>query len=504
MKPFALLVVGLLSVSEGAAQLKSQSSQQIVVPPGAEVACPFDSSKAQLPVICGRLKVPENYGDAQGRSIEIAFMVVKARQNIDPLNPVIYISGGPGAPSLVYIEMLVATPEIHDVVVDRDWVFFDQRGEGRSTPALYCPPGEKDRFAQISACRDNLTKQGIDLSQYNSARSASDIEALRKALGVKQWNIWGTSYGTKVAFAVARYYPSSVRSIVHDAAGLPEDQEMVDDFRGTEVALDRLFSKCATDAACSMKFPGLRSRFLAALSQLRQQPISLGDARFNDGRVMRFVRNNLFGGGSPAIFEQRVQNMLIYMDAAARADGALMLKIEMGMPKEVDPFDQNPVPVQGYFHLGQHLSVDCNEEKPFESLDEYKGAAAKSEIVRSLFGDQGGQGVLKECSLWPSGRADPIENTHVYYDGPQLVFTGELDASLSGLAGFKIAMLYANATNVMFRNGTHAQVHLADYPPKSKDDYRMCALGLARQFFHDPQRNLDAACAETRKLHLVQ
>lgn len=468
-----------------------------------KVACPFDSSKALLPVTCGRLKVPENYDDP-GKVIEIAFMVVKARQNIDPENPVIYMSGGPGAPSLVYAELLVTTPHIHDVVVDRDWVFFDQRGAGRSTPALYCPPGEKNRLTRIKACRDQLIKQGIDLSQYNSARSASDMEALRKALGVKQWNLWGTSYGAKLGFSMARHYPSSVRSIVHDSAGLPEDQEMVDDFRGTEVALNKLFSKCATDAACSSKFPQLRSRFLAALPRLRQQPLSIGDARLNDGRVMGFIRNNLFGGSSPLIFEQRVQNLLTYMDAAARSDGELMLNIEQRMPKEVDPFDETPVPVQGWFHLGQHLSIGCNEEKPFESMEEYQQAAAKSEIIRSLFGSEGGLGLFKQCALWPSGRAEPIENTHVYYDGPQLVFTGELDASLSGLAGYKIEMLYANATNVVFRNAAHGQVRLADYPPKSKDDYRLCALGLARQFFADPQRTLDTRCAETRKLRLVQ
>jgi len=86
----------------------------------------------------------------------------------------------------------------------------------------------------------------------------------------------------------------------------------------------------------------------------------------------------------------------------------------------------------------------------------------------------------------------------------QLVFTGELDASLSGLAGYKTEMLYANARNVVFRNAGHAQVALANYPPKTVDDYRLCALRLARQFFADPQRRLDTSCTESRKLRLVQ
>jgi pimeloyl-ACP methyl ester carboxylesterase len=449
------------------------------------------------------LKVPENY-TAPGRSIEIAFMVVSPRHNIDPGYPVIYLSGGPGAPSLVFAEMLVTTPGIHEVVVDRDWVFLDQRGAGRSVPSLRCPSQGEDYLARVKACRDQLITQGVDLSQYNSARSASDVEALRKALGVKQWNLWGASYGSRLAFTVARYYPASVRSIVHDAVELPENQVFVDDFRGTEGALDKLLTKCAVDAACSSKFPQLRSRFLAAILPLREQPVAVGGARFDDNKVLHFIGDSLGGGsgGSPLTFEHRIQSLLAYIDAAARGDGELMLHIEKGMVEE-DPCAKTNVPVEGYFSLGQHLSIDCNEEKPFESMGEYQQAAAKSEVLRSLLGDKGGIGVFRQCALWPAGRAEPIENTHVSYDGPQLAFSGELDASLSGRAGYEIEMLYANATNVVFRNAMHGQVHLANCPSTSEDDYRLCALKMARQFLADPQGSLDTRCAQARKLRLV-
>ncbi|HEV2718915.1 MAG TPA: alpha/beta fold hydrolase, partial [Thermoanaerobaculia bacterium] len=187
------------------------------------VACPFDTSKALLPVTCGRLKVPENYDDPKSRSIEVAFMVVSPQSKIDQ-NPVIFLSGGPGSPSLVHVETLVTLPAIREIVVDRDWVFFDQRGGGRSIPSLYCQPDD-DWFRRIKTCRDRLIKEGVDLSQYNSARISADMEALRNALGVKQWNVWGASYGARLAFTVARYYPSSVRSLLVDGPDLPEDQE---------------------------------------------------------------------------------------------------------------------------------------------------------------------------------------------------------------------------------------------------------------------------------------
>src|SRR6185295_6698459 len=86
-----------------------------------KVACPFDASKALLPVECGRLKVPESY-DHPGRTIEVAFMIVHPRHNREPGNPVIFLSGGPGSPSLVHAETLVTLPAISEIVVDRDWV----------------------------------------------------------------------------------------------------------------------------------------------------------------------------------------------------------------------------------------------------------------------------------------------------------------------------------------------------------------------------------------------
>lgn len=463
-----------------------------------EVTCPFDSTRALLPVTCGRLSVPENHA-APGRSIEIAFMVVRPRHKSDPEHPVLFLSGGPGAPSLVYAEMLVADSQVYDIVVDRSWVFYDQRGSGRSSPALRCPR-DPNYLRRVAACRDSLLRMGVDLSQYNSASSARDIEALRNALGVRQWNLWGISYGSRLAFAVARDFPGSVRSIIHDGPSYPEGPEIIDDFRGTEVAIHRLLAKCASDAACAARYPDLRSRFLAALPRLRTAPVAVGNERIDDNRLISYIRGYLFSG-DPALLERRVQGLLAYMDAAARGDGRAMGQIDSSMPRGGS--DEPPIPVQGWFHLGQNLSIECNEERSFESPEQYSQAAAESEIVRALFGADGGLGEFQVCALWPSGRADPIRKTRVPYDGPQLAFSGELDASLSGLSGYRIAMLHPNARNIVFRNALHGQVHLADVPPKSVDDYRRCALTLARQFLAAPQGALDTRCAETRRLRLV-
>jgi hypothetical protein len=227
-----------------------------------------------------------------------------------------------------------------------------------------------------------------------------------------------------------------------------------------------------------------------------------GEERIGDERVAGFMVDTLYGGAVPT-FERRVQRVIAYADAAARGDGAAMLQIEKKMSDETPPRSQ--LPDQGRWAVGQNLSIDCREEKVFESMEEYAQAAAKSELVRSLLGRDGGIWAFRACALWPVGRADPIENTRVYYDGPILAFTGELDPTLSGLAGYKIEMIYANARNVVFRNSGHVQFYIRTYNYSEEEyPYRRCALELGRQFHADPQRRLDTRCAETRKLRLTQ
>src|SRR6266446_10819134 len=88
----AVLLLNVLAILNmaafGAGALKAATPSQVE---GSleKVACPFDSSKALLPVTCGRLKVPENYDDPKGRSIEIAVMIVSPPTKRDPDDPVI-------------------------------------------------------------------------------------------------------------------------------------------------------------------------------------------------------------------------------------------------------------------------------------------------------------------------------------------------------------------------------------------------------------------------------
>ena len=204
---------------------------------------------------------------------------------------------------------------------------------------------------------------------------------------------------------------------------MPEGQELIDDARGTEVALNELFAKCATDSACAAAYPQLRNRFNAALPRLREQPLTVGERRYDDAAMLRFIRNWLYPRGY-STFEQRIQSLLTFMDAAIRGDARTMLethqrmRTEEGLGTRVDP----PRPPHSRYSVGMTLSVYCHESAPFASRELYERAVPGSAILRALlqgFGDD------TACSPWSAGKAAASSKTG-FYGGPRHASGGPL------------------------------------------------------------------------------
>ena len=175
-------------------------------------------------VECGWVIVPEDHARPEGKTIKLAVARFKSDASQPEPDPVIYLEGGPGGSALKsytsQFDFLFGP-----LLEKRDVVLFDQRGTGYSQPALACPEYNqavidmlpKDMTAAESetvankallACRDRLVKEGVNLDMYNSAQNAADIEALRQALGYDQVNLYGISYGTRLALTALRDAPA--------------------------------------------------------------------------------------------------------------------------------------------------------------------------------------------------------------------------------------------------------------------------------------------------------
>ncbi len=96
--------------------------------------------------------------------------------------PAIFVHGGPGGGGSTEVRRFF-NPELYKIIV------FDQRGCGRSKPH--------------ASLKDNTTWHLV-----------SDMERIRKKLGIEQWLVFGGSWGSTLSLAYAQAHPTRVSELV--------------------------------------------------------------------------------------------------------------------------------------------------------------------------------------------------------------------------------------------------------------------------------------------------
>ena len=81
------------------------------------------------------------------------------------------------------------------------------------------------------------------------------------ALGYDEWNLYGISYGTRLALTVMRDDPEGVRSMILDSVYPLEVNLYTSVLDNVDRAFTTLFTACESDSACSERYPGLGKTF---------------------------------------------------------------------------------------------------------------------------------------------------------------------------------------------------------------------------------------------------
>ena len=257
---------------------------------------------------CGFLSVPLDYAHPSGRHIQIAVSRIRAtgpagkRQGPLLINP-----GGPGDAGLTQSAYL-ATTLPKDITAAYDLVGFDPRGVGRSKPALVCTKnyqaGVRPHYAPTSAhdpvvrtwlkrsaafARDCQKAQPTLLAHVTTAEAARDLDELRRALGVRQINYYGFSYGTYLGQVYATMFPTHTRRLVFDGVVDPRGiwygaehaqdaafQVAIQHFFAWVAANDKVLHLGATEKA-------VRARNIREQHALDRKPVGvIGGDEWND------------------------------------------------------------------------------------------------------------------------------------------------------------------------------------------------------------------------------
>ena len=379
-------------------------------------------SECRLPrvaqsVQCGALVVPENRAEPQGRKLSIFVAVLPANTPSPKPDPLVLLAGGPGQAASTLGPFAL---QLGAVRRTRDIVLIDQRGTGRSS-RLDCPAFAPDEHAEFDIdpvpksllCAWQLAERNVDASQYTTSAWIADIEAVRDALGYRELNLWGGSYGTRVAQEYLRRHPERVRSVVLDGVAPPSLRISFDVWRTRDDALDGVIAACRASAPCAKAHPEAS----ATLEDIRRgldggRTIELRDPRTGITREMRVDFDTVIGALQPLIYAPEAASLIPQLLALARdGDFAPLVAASLVVVGDL-PDDFSPA---------LHYSVTCAEDVPRVTRDERINGVA-DERVRAL-----ARRTLAVCDQWPKGTFPADFTQPVSSAVPVLLLSGGLD-----------------------------------------------------------------------------
>ncbi len=462
-------------------------------------ACPFDLPAGQVEgetVECGYVVVPEDRADPDSPTIRLAVATFHHPDGDPESDPVLYLEGGPGMSALEFLSLTFTELSKPAFAANRDLVVFDQRGVGLSEPALDCPEllelgrelldwevdGETiteeeaiDLVLQTTiACGETLARVA-DLSAYNTAANAADVNDLRLALGYDEVNLWSVSYGTHLALTVMRDHPEGLRSVVLDSV-YPLDVDLyLEMLPNLDRAFDVLFEDCAADEACNTHYPDLRTVFFETANHLNETPASfqVTDPFTGESYEVLLTGDDLVGLLHQLLYRTNLLPVLpqmIYNASQGTFDqAARILGLLIGMEETLSH--------------GMFYSVRCRDELAFSTLDQFEAVAADYPELTRFLADGIGSLSYGICEDWDSGQPGEIENRAVTSDIPALILAGEYDPVTAPAWGQHAAETLENGYFYEYPGVGHGASVGVD-----------CPREMMVAFLDDPTRAPDDAC----------
>ena len=405
---------------------------------------------------CGWFAVAENPAAPASRHIRLRVAVVPALNLRKAADPLVFLTGGPGeAASVDYLRL---APAFERIRRDRDILLIDQRGTGASN-RLNCILGDElevgsTEAQQIKALASRcLGALPGDPRYYTTSVAVADLEAVRVALGYSQLNLWGGSYGTRVAQHYLRRYPQRVRTVILDGVVPPPVILGPGVAVEAQRALDSIFARCTKEPACKAAFPELQGDYAALRSGLERQPVAVTIPDPVSARTLKLTF-------APAHLINAIR-LLSYSDATA---ALLPYLIHAANQQDLQPLAAQAVlgtrNVSNLIASGMAYSVQCSEDAPYLQ----RAAADDPTLAQTYIGRQFLDGFLAICSVWPRGIVDPDLHQPLHSQVPALLLSGENDPVTPPAYGAQAAAGFVHHKHLVLKGQGHIQTGTACVP----------------------------------------
>jgi pimeloyl-ACP methyl ester carboxylesterase len=377
-------------------------------------------------VECGQVTVPADWSGVNGGIIKLAVYRIPSTSPTPAPDPVVYLAGGPGGSGALRVRSFSTSQKFAYLRERSDIIVIDQRGTGYSEPALFCPEVFKAKaergnvIAAHQACHDRFTSQGVRFSDYNSSYNAQDINAVREALGYPEWNLYGVSYGTRLALTVMRDLPNGVRSVVLDSVFPPEVNGMSEFAFTRSWAIKQIATNCAADADCSTNIGDIKGLIEDGIDRLSVP-------------VGKYTARDYVSVLALSVSQPKLPSIISLF---ARGPDDKIIEFMQIFEQSFPGAKANEVPAVAYpFHTssagGMHRAVMCSEEEPY--LDISAGPAIVGnlrESTRSALKQIGQRSVNgRFCDIYTVPARGEIETLPVESSIPTLVLADTNDAT---------------------------------------------------------------------------
>ncbi len=463
----AVLVAAFLTAGPADAQSLELVDCRINAGPGAP------SMKAR----CGTLQRPLDPSGAEPGAIELRVAVVPALNLTPEPDPLVPIAGGPGQGSVQFYTAYSWAFE--DVRRNRDILLIDQRGTGESA-SMDCEfdddmiEGEYSTELTIEYTQLCLEELPHDPRFFTTSIAVTDIEAVRQALGYSALNLYGVSYGTRVAQHFARRYPEATRTIVIDGVVPPQLSLGPEIATESQKAVDNILARCAEDATCNEKFPDVTADFARVVQELRDSSVAIEVPHPSTGRPEEIE----FGEGE---FAAAVRLLAYHPNTIALLPLFIHEAGEGNYMPLGSQFMMTMIAMMDVLSLGMHNSVMCTEDVPFYD----KATIDIDGLAATYMGTFQLEALEAICSVWPAGPIDDEFKAPLDTNLPVLLLSGDADPITPPRYADLAAVDLDNAVHLIGKNQGHGQIGVG------------CTRRIVADFIDtaDPA-NLDAECLE--------
>jgi pimeloyl-ACP methyl ester carboxylesterase len=430
-----------------------------------------------IPARCGTLKVPlDPEHPLKEGTIDLKVAVVPALNRRSTAPPLFLLAGGPGQSAMqVYVSLSSAFARINR---NHAIVLMDQRGTGQSSlqscefPEDWQVPDDPIPLLR-KATAECVAKLGTRTRFYTTSIAVHDLDEMRAALGYDQIDLYGGSYGTRVAELYMRKYPSHVHAVILDGVTYPQQAISAETPQDAERALNLIVARCMQTPDCAAAYPQLPDELAGLLQKYGPQKTKVTIDDPSSGLPLEIE------------FNRKILNVALRLLSYSSTQASLL----PALIHEAAHGKLRPLAAQSVMNMrslsdslatGMQYTVMCSEDEPFLTSQ-----MNRAEMAKTYQGTDMVDAMREICALWPKGPVDENLHAPLNSDIPTLLLSGEADPVTPPVDAERAAEGLTRHRHLVLKGEGHGQLNTG------------CMPIIAADFLDNPVPDkLDAGCLD--------